>query len=104
MILIAEDSRSIQAIYKSILGDTCIIGKNGKEALSIYDEIQDNVKLIISDVEMPEMDGFRFVEEIRSQNADVPIIVVSTFEQKDSLETVFASEDVFRLFNKTFQS
>lgn len=35
--------------------------------------------LIISDIQMPQMDGIRMTEEIRKKNKDIPIIVISAF-------------------------
>lgn len=35
--------------------------------------------LVISDIQMPEMDGIELVKEIRQRNQNIPIIVVSAF-------------------------
>jgi two-component system chemotaxis response regulator CheY len=49
----------------------------------------EGVDLIVSDVNMPRMDGFTFIKSIREQDAyrDIPIIVLSTEGQDKDIET-----------------
>ncbi|GAB4356980.1 MAG: chemotaxis protein CheV [Gammaproteobacteria bacterium] len=73
-VLAADDSmvarRQVQSALKKI-GVSCTMAKNGREALAILkkwaDEgpIHDQIALVISDVEMPEMDGYTLTTEIR---------------------------------------
>lgn len=74
-ILIADDSsvarRQIQKAMEA-LGLQCIVTENGKQALNKLVEmaeqgpITDQLAMVISDVEMPEMDGYTLTAEIRS--------------------------------------
>jgi len=73
-ILAADDSmvarRQIQSALKAI-GVGCTMAKNGREALETLkkwaDEgpLQEKIAMVISDVEMPEMDGYTLTTEIR---------------------------------------
>jgi two-component system chemotaxis response regulator CheV len=74
-ILIADDSsvarRQIQRAMET-LGLACIVTENGKLALNKLRElaangpIQEQLAMVISDVEMPEMDGYTLTAEIRN--------------------------------------
>ncbi|MCG3722699.1 chemotaxis protein CheV [Vibrio cincinnatiensis] len=76
-ILIADDSsvarKQVQRAIESI-GFECILTKDGKDAyeklLSMAKEgsIYEQICLVISDIEMPEMDGYTLTAEIRRHN------------------------------------
>lgn len=50
------------------LGITCLTARDGKEALSALQQMTDGnmVEMVISDIEMPEMDGYTLTREIRN--------------------------------------
>ena len=50
---------------------------SGRMALHKLDT--EEFDLVISDIQMPQMDGIALVEEIRNRNNDVPVIVISAF-------------------------
>jgi DNA-binding response OmpR family regulator len=64
--------------------------KNGNEALEVYNIF--NPSIIISDIEMSEIDGLIFLKRIRKLNKDLPIIVItSSTKKKYLLETITIS-------------
>ncbi|OGU13902.1 MAG: hypothetical protein A2076_13330 [Geobacteraceae bacterium GWC2_53_11] len=78
-ILIVDDDIFVREMLSSILegsGYTIVTAENGLEALEkcIADS---TIDLIVSDVNMPEMDGIQLIKEIRRQGLDVPIIMVT---------------------------
>lgn len=78
-ILVADDSSVARNQIKRTLdqiGLDATIAKNGKEALDILKNwadqglnVSDHVSLLISDIEMPEMDGYTLTSEIRKHPA-----------------------------------
>ncbi len=74
-VLVADDSsvgrKQLQRALEAI-GVECVLAKDGREALNMLLEmtkngpIKDQVALVISDIEMPEMDGYTFTAEIRN--------------------------------------
>ncbi|EKP0294028.1 chemotaxis protein CheV [Aeromonas sp. R4-1] len=74
-VLVADDSsvarKQVQRALQAI-GVECVLAKDGREALNMLLEmtkngpIKDQVALVISDIEMPEMDGYTFTAEIRN--------------------------------------
>lgn len=67
-ILLVEDNPGLQDYIGMILSQhyQLVIASNGKEALDILQsEEQKNINLILSDVMMPEVDGFTLVERIK---------------------------------------
>jgi two-component system, chemotaxis family, chemotaxis protein CheY len=81
-ILIVDDSKTVRNLVAFIMKregyrvTTAVDGLDGLEKL--YGA--DSVDLIISDVNMPNMDGFTFTKNLREQEEyrDLPIIILST--------------------------
>ena len=77
-ILIAEDEpmvRKYLAAMAGLHGYQCVLAANGKEALDLFGK--ENPDIVLSDVQMPEMDGFALLKEIREQNSDVIVIILT---------------------------
>jgi signal transduction histidine kinase/DNA-binding response OmpR family regulator len=79
ILLIVEDNDDIRLYIKSIFENTyrTIEAINGKEGLKIaYENIPD---IIISDLMMPEMDGFEFCKTIKSdeRTSHIPVIMLT---------------------------
>ena len=81
IILVAEDSPLVQVKLKSILNSieaNFEMFKNGKELLdSLENRDANEVSLIITDIEMPIMDGITLIRNIinNEQYADIPILI-----------------------------
>ncbi len=91
-IITVDDSSTMRRIIKNTLkrigyGDEVLEAENGKEALEVLENKE--VDLIITDWNMPVMDGLTFVKKIRSDKKydDVPIIMVTTEAAKEDIIT-----------------
>lgn len=84
-ILVVEDDKEQNEFLSSYLKDTgysvtsCY---NGKEALSLLKE--KTFQLILSDIMMPEIDGFTLAERIRKDDVKTPIIFMTAKDDKPS--------------------
>lgn len=84
-ILVVEDDRSLNALVCSYLKDNGYSYRacyNGKEALAAMENTP--VDLIISDVMMPEMDGFAFAAKVRENDKTIPILFMTALDDKPS--------------------
>lgn len=85
-ILVIEDEENLALLYKSVLernGFTAYLTKNGEEGLALMEKIQ--VDLIITDVMMPVLDGFKFLEYLKAAGYEIPILMITakeSFEDK----------------------
>ncbi|MEA3229187.1 MAG: response regulator [Campylobacterota bacterium] len=81
-VLIVEDSRSTQMIYDMIFEDVVgklIFANDGEEGYTKF--IDTDIDIVISDYNMPILNGLDMIEKIRDQDQDIPIILVSAIEE-----------------------
>ena len=91
MALILDDSATARKIVKDSMakmGFTVVEAKDGKEGLdkleelyNIYgDQLKNELKVIVSDVEMPLMDGFHFAAKVKDDPRfdEIPIVFNSS--------------------------
>lgn len=79
-ILVVDDDEIVRQTLKRVLSRDNMrvtLASAAKEALGILKEKQ--VELIITDVKMPEMDGLTFLKKVKSDQAEIPIIVLTGF-------------------------
>jgi len=88
-VLVAEDSQSLRNLYGEMLtamgceAELCCDGREAWRYLSLHEDID----LVITDIEMPEMDGRTLNQLIRSHKEfdHTPVIVVTHNDQNDLL-------------------
>ena len=86
LVLVVEDSITSRILLKNILesaGYAVRATANGEEALKIAAETV--VSVIISDVEMPVMDGFALTKAIKADNKlkNIPVILVTSLSKEE---------------------
>lgn len=99
-VLVVEDSFTVRELQRSILeaaGYRVETAREGREALRRLEE-DDEIGLVVTDVEMPELDGFALTRAIRSdeRHAHLPIIIVTTRgSEDDRKEGMAAGADAY---------
>lgn len=87
-ILYIEDdittSRKLQSILSKFFMNV-YTALNGEEAYELISGNKKKVDLIISDINMPKMDGLEFLEKIRSKNNKIPFIFVTARNEPDKM-------------------
>jgi len=88
-ILVVDDSLTTRALEQSILqaeGFDVLTANDGEEGWRLLQD--QSVDLVVSDVDMPRMDGFELCKAIRAsrQFADLPIILVTAKEEAEHRE------------------
>ena len=99
-ILYIEDNISVQKQTTKMLEsffNKIYLANNGKEALELFEK-ENLYNLVITDIEMPLLDGISFIEAIRKYNKKIPIIVLSAHNNKNYfLKTIKAGIDGYIL-------
>ena len=87
-ILTVDDSRTMRDMLAMALNDagfTVVQAVDGEDGLAVLDAHSADVDVIITDINMPKLDGFGFIEGVRKdqRHRATPILVLTT-ESDDS--------------------
>ena len=77
-LLIVEDEESLNKVIVKVLrklGYTIDSAFDGEEALDLY--FENNYDLVVLDLNLPRVDGLEVLKEIRQDNPNIPIIILS---------------------------
>src|ERR1019366_3373873 len=80
-VLVVEDSFTVRELQRSILeaaGYPVVTARDGRDALGILDR-DPEIALVVSDLEMPELDGLGLTRAIRADAArsSLPVIIIT---------------------------
>lgn len=81
-ILVIEDEPNLIRLYERVLSDhhfEVVTAENGEQGLTKLEAV--HVDLVITDIMMPDMDGFLFTQLLRQSGYDLPILMITA---KDS--------------------
>lgn len=93
-LLIVDDSEDTISMLEQLLkmsGANVTTAMNGKDALRLASEHEYDV--ILSDISMPEMDGFEFLQRLRKIDGrqHVPVVAITGFGRSDDIERARAA-------------
>jgi two-component system chemotaxis response regulator CheY len=79
-VLLADDSGTMRTIQKRCLNklgiEDIVDAEDGRQALDLFLKIKFDV--VLSDWNMPNMDGLTLLKEIRQRDKQVPVIMITT--------------------------
>jgi DNA-binding response OmpR family regulator len=85
-ILFAEDDIimriQISEVLEMLFGEVCAAA-DGEEAHALYED--QSPDLIITDIKMPKKDGLKLIQQIRRTDYSTPIILMTSFAEKEML-------------------
>ncbi|KYG66543.1 hypothetical protein AZI86_05730 [Bdellovibrio bacteriovorus] len=91
-IVIVDDEADTHLLYKlkfkklfAQLGELNLVSfLNARDCLTYLDKSEHpTVDIILSDINMPEMDGFELLKRVRSGHPDIPVYMVSAYESPE---------------------
>ena len=89
-ILVVEDDERLNRLVCTYLNDSGFQTKGCLNARDAYDEMYNQLyDLIISDIMMPEIDGFEFAQNVRRVNQRIPILFMSAKDDLPSKQKGF---------------
>ena len=79
-VLIVEDDPSLREALCDTLelaGYPVVAAKDGPAALEVLD--REAISIVVSDVQMPDMDGHSLLKRIRSRNPELPVVLMTAY-------------------------
>lgn len=88
-LLVVEDDRATLRLYraglKSLQGFQILSAQNGREALDVLQ--QKPVHMLVTDLDMPVMDGFNLITKVSRLYPHIPVIVMTGLDESQHLNT-----------------
>ena len=90
-VLVVDDSKSVRAVIGTTLkvaGYNVLQACDGQEGLDILSAGDEQIELIITDLNMPNLDGLSFIQEIKKLEdySSTPICMLTTESEQSKLE------------------
>jgi len=85
-VLFVEDEEKIRINIQEAIGEEFALfetASDGLNGLQKYKDIKPDI--IVTDIEMPHLNGLEMVARIRKISPDVPVIILSAFSEKEKL-------------------
>ena len=86
-ILLVDDDNTVRRLSKVMLenyGYRVVTATNGLEGVSVFNQHEETICLVISDLDMPYMGGVEVMAALRRKRADLPVILISGTEMTDA--------------------
>ncbi len=83
-VLIVDDSEMVRNFHSYILKDAGFdvqTAADGAQAIEMF--LQSPFDLIVTDINMPQMDGLTFIKRVRGVDQNIPIIIISTEDEAE---------------------
>jgi two-component system cell cycle sensor histidine kinase/response regulator CckA len=103
-VVLVEVEDAVRAFASRALasrGYRVLEADSGDTALKIFEENQDKIDLVLSDVVMPEMDGPTLLKELRRRGAKTKIVFISGYAE-DAFEKNLEGQADFAFLPKPF--
>lgn len=99
-ILVVEDDFMNQDLLSEQVEDLAEvqIASNGAHALQCIQ--QQRPDLIVLDLNMPQMNGFQFIERLRTIGHTIPIVIITAMDLRRADYDFFRTHQIARVFEK----
>ena len=82
-VMVVDDSPSVRRVMSNFItksGLTVVVAKDGLEAVEILQQSREMPSVILSDVEMPRMDGYELLATLKRQEAyrNIPVVMITS--------------------------
>ena len=92
-VLVVDDEVFMRQLIVRVLTEIGVKqiydAENGNEGVTTLKNFGRTIDLVLCDLEMPEMDGFEFVRQVRGKadvpNPDIPVLIVSGHTDEDHI-------------------
>lgn len=92
-ILVVDDEDALRDLVAEVITDegyNVLKASNGREALEVFKAHQNQIKLVLLDMMMPEMDGRKTYHLLRESSKDVKILIASGFTNDEQVKGLLA--------------
>lgn len=88
-VLYVEDENDVREFTSKLLSSllkNVYVAQDGLNGLKIFEEHKDDIDLIVSDINMPKMDGLSMCDAIKKINPEIPLVITSAHNDTNFLK------------------
>jgi len=88
-VLVVDDEGLVREAHKAVMeamGFTVLIARDGVEAMEVFGRHKDEIRLVLSDLSMPRMNGWETLSALRKLAPDIPVILCSGYSKDQAME------------------
>lgn len=87
-ILVVEDDRALRELFCTVLSKNGFVYHEARDGADAWDVLEKQyIDLVVTDIMMPNMNGFEFVKSLRQNGMNMPVLMITakdTFEDMQS--------------------
>lgn len=83
-VLLVEDDAAVRDLSRSMLerlGYDVLTARDGAEAIELFDAYAHLIRLVISDLQMPGIDGWEVLAAVRRRRPGIPVVLTSGYAE-----------------------
>lgn len=89
-VILVDDQTLVRQGIKSLLGlsdkiNVIAEAENGESAVELIKQLSSQVDVVLMDIRMPKMTGIQALAELKKQSIDIPVIMLTTFDDHESV-------------------
>jgi PAS domain S-box-containing protein len=105
-VMVVDDEETVCTVVAGMLetfGFRVEQARDGIEALALFKDIGERIRLVLIDLTMPRLDGAETLRELRRMKSDVNVILMSGFSECDTMDR-FAGKENIGFIQKPFNA
>ena len=90
-ILVVDDDPMVRMLLQEFLtelGHAVVVAENGLQAIDAFHRLGSSIRLLVTDLHMPLMDGASLIRRIRQLDEHLPIAVITGYADDSMLQAV----------------
>lgn len=87
-LLVVDDQEDVRTLFELVLkraGFSTVVAADGRQAIAMFAQHRDTLRLLVTDIKMPELSGIELAAQLRMQKSDLAILYVTGYQQYTAL-------------------
>ena len=89
-ILVVEDDRALRELFCTVLSKNGFVYHEARDGVEAWDVLEKQyIDLIVTDIMMPNMNGFEFIKSLRQNGLNLPVLVITAKDAFEDMQSGF---------------
>ena len=89
-ILVVEDDRALRELFCTVLSKNGFVYHEARDGVEAWDVLEKQyIDLVVTDIMMPNMNGFEFVKSLRQNALNMPVLIITAKDNFEDMQSGF---------------